>query len=343
MTNKKVLVLGNFGYAASGLNGQTIKTQEIYNLIKSYSPNKVMTFDSQELRHRPLIIIALIVKFLKANIFVYLPGQNNLETLFPIIWFLSRIKRVTMIYPVVGGWLDEYICGKPKLIKRLQQFDFIGVESDRLKKNLEKKFGFKNVENLPNFRSEHYTPYKNKPTTFLRLVFMARITEDKGCNIIFQVAKKITESGINNIRITFYGIIDSSYKELFDKNLSKFKSICEYGGIIAPSQVCEVLNKHDILLLPTYYEGEGFPGSIVDAYRAGIPVIVSKWKDLPEFVIEGKTGYVIPEKESAVYLSRILKLSENYEFLETMKSAALVQSKNYSADAAWTILRPHLK
>lgn len=38
------------------------------------------------------------------------------------------------------------------------------------------------------------------------------------------------------------------------------------------------------MLLPTHYYTEGLPGSVLDAYMSGIPIIVSRWKHASEFV-----------------------------------------------------------
>lgn len=44
------------------------------------------------------------------------------------------------------------------------------------------------------------------------------------------------------------------------------------------------------MVIPTYYQGEGFPGTILDSYIFGVPVIVSKCKYNSEMIKEGKTG-----------------------------------------------------
>ncbi|MFR3494185.1 MAG: glycosyltransferase [Blautia sp.] len=51
-----------------------------------------------------------------------------------------------------------------------------------------------------------------------------------------------------------------------------------YKGMVPFNQSTEVLKNYDALLFPTYYEGEGFAGTIIDAFAAGLPVIASDWK-----------------------------------------------------------------
>ena len=94
------------------------------------------------------------------------------------------------------------------------------------------------------------------------------------------------------------------------------------------------------MVLLTKYEGEGFPGSILDAYISGIPVIVTNWKFLPEFVDEGKTGFVVNNAND--FIDKVIRLSEDNELLLDMKKAALEKSSNYSAESAWEVLKPYL-
>lgn len=58
------------------------------------------------------------------------------------------------------------------------------------------------------------------------------------------------------------------------------------------NQSTEVLKNYDALLFPTYYEGEGFAGTIIDAFAAGLPVIASDWKYNSEIIKQGITGVI---------------------------------------------------
>ena len=44
------------------------------------------------------------------------------------------------------------------------------------------------------------------------------------------------------------------------------------------------------MLFPTQYFTEGIPGTIIDSYAAGVPVISSKWKSFSDVVDDGVTG-----------------------------------------------------
>lgn len=338
----RAIIIGNYGYGKSGINGQTIKTIEITRLLKKYSAMNIVSFDSQKLHHKPWLLLDLIFQLLLADIIVYLPGKSNLRILFPIIWLCTRFTKPLMFYFVVGGWLDSYLQDNPSLINKLKKFTFIGVETYRLKHALSLKYNFTNVVIFPNFRIGKCNLNMKVNDETLQIVFMARINSEKGCDLIFDVAKILQDMRLKTIRIYFYGPIDDVYEKQFKHNLQIYKDICSYGGIIESSEVCQTLNNYDVLILPTRYEGEGSPGSIIDAYRAGIPVIVSNWKDLPEFVDEGRTGYVISDSCANAYLDKILEIHQDRVLLKSLKKAAYIKSECFSDETAWNILHKYI-
>jgi len=52
------------------------------------------------------------------------------------------------------------------------------------------------------------------------------------------------------------------------------------------------------MLFPTFWVGEGFPGIIIDAYIAGLPIIASDWNLNGEIIDEKETGFIIKKKDS---------------------------------------------
>ena len=44
------------------------------------------------------------------------------------------------------------------------------------------------------------------------------------------------------------------------------------------------------MIFPTHYKTEGIPGTIIDAYAAGIPVVAARWNNCRDVIDEGVTG-----------------------------------------------------
>lgn len=339
---KNILVLGYFGFFTNQLDGQTIKTREFFDLLKRNAQSCAISyFDTQTFQYSKNSIFCLLKQIILADTICYLPGKKNLRYLFPIIYYLSRVFKINIIYPVVGGWLSEYLLDQPFFVEKLKRIKVLLVESVSLQRKLYLNYGFINVEVFPNFRLCEFKPLF-KVTAKLKLVFMARIMKEKGVDYILDFASYCIKNSLDkNITIAFYGPINPSFKREFLSSISCFNFV-EYKGIINYFNVYAELNKYDVLLLPTYYEGEGFPGSIIDAYKSGIPVIISKWKDLPEFVENGKTGFIFDLSSKEDMYNAILELSKDSDLLFQMKNNAYLKSFEYSSERAWNILQKYI-
>lgn len=127
-----------------------------------------------------------------------------------------------------------------------------------------------------------------------RFIFLGKVKEDKGVVQIVQAAKRFPE-GI--IAVDIYGpLADKFNRQVFDDCHN-----VDYKGIIKPEKVPQVLSNYDALLLPTYYPGEGIPGAIIEAYMAGLPVIASNWKSIPDIVDESCGILVEPRNEEDLF------------------------------------------
>ena len=82
-----------------------------------------------------------------------------------------------------------------------------------------------------------------------------------------------------------------------------------------PEQIVELVASADIFLAPcvTAKNGdqEGIPMVIMEAMALGLPVISTEHTGIPELVEDGKTGYLVSERDVDALASRIETLIEN--------------------------------
>jgi glycosyltransferase involved in cell wall biosynthesis len=70
--------------------------------------------------------------------------------------------------------------------------------------------------------------------------------------------------------------------------------------------VPELLAASDIFVLATNWEG--LPRSIIEALRAGLPVVATDLAGIPELVAEGENGYLVPRGDARALASRLAEL-----------------------------------
>lgn len=330
---KRILVLGYFGYLTNQLDGQTVKTRDIYRLVTDKSAEAVGFFDTENFKKNIFSVFKMFYLLVKCRTLLYIPAHNNLKFIFPAIFLLSFIFRFKINYFVVGGWLVGYLKNKHLHCLFLRHINGIFTETNLMKCELEKNYNMSNVVVFPNFRIHDFRERSLSQSESLRIVFMSRINKLKGLDIVFLIAEYIKNNGLDII-IDFYGPINLNDKSYFDAEIAKYE-FTHYFGVLEPDKINSTLCGYDLLILPTRYFTEGFPGAILDAYISGIPVLVSQWKHATEFVENGVTGYICPLEDPSRFTDIVVQLFKDRELLSVLKKNARSKSDLYSADVAW--------
>ena len=339
---KKILVLGYFGYNTNQLDGQTVKTRDLYRLVKEQAGGDVDYYDTEDFQFNKLSVFKMFWKVIRCHTLFYLPAHNNLRVIFPFIYVLSVLFRVKIQYFVVGGWLREFLAHLPVHRWMLKRIAGIHVETKRLLSELQECYNFENVDIFPNFRFFEFEP-ERFDTERLRLVFMARVNKMKGLDWVFALADFIKENGMESrFSLTFYGPINGEDAEYFNTNVSKY-TFAEYKGPLDPADIYETLSQYDVMLLPTHYYTEGLPGSVVDAYISGIPVIVTEWKHSREFVDDGECGYIIDfEDGEKDLIDKVLLLEKDRNLLHRLQANALKKRIEFAPPALDKLLKDNV-
>lgn len=306
---KRVSIIGHFDFKHNSLDGQTIKTKIISNELKrQLGSENIFELDTN----------GRFCAFLKAPYYIYhslrtcknviiLPAQNGLRIYAPLLSILAKLFKASrrIHYVVIGGWLAEFIKNKPTLTKCLKKFDAIYVETNAMKQSLE-QIGFDNIFVMPNCKelnilSEDELVYPvDEP---LKLCTFSRVMKEKGIEDAVNAVKTVnSDLGKTAFSLDIYGQIDENQKEWFAKLSESFPDYVKYGGLVPYNESVNVLKNYFALLFPTHYDGEGFAGTIIDAYAAGVPVLASDWKYNSEIIRNGITGTVYTDSLFAALL-----------------------------------------
>ncbi|OPZ85143.1 MAG: Glycogen synthase [Firmicutes bacterium ADurb.Bin419] len=172
-----------------------------------------------------------------------------------------------------------------------------------------------------------------------KLCTFSRVMKEKGVEDAFKAVETINGQYEKTVfTLDIYGQIEPGQEEWFDKLKDSFSSTVHYGGVVPFDQSTDVLKYYYALLFPTYYAGEGFAGTLIDAMAAGVPVIASDWKYNPEIVQSGITG-IVYELANEDGLATALKYAlEHHTEWNRMKLSSIEESTRYLTQNATKIL-----
>jgi len=87
----------------------------------------------------------------------------------------------------------------------------------------------------------------------------------------------------------------------------------------------ELIKGFDVFAMSSVTEGMGTP--IVDAMAAGKAAVATAVGGIPEVVVDGVTGYLVPPRDPAALASRIVELLKNRSLCERMGHAAFDRAR----------------
>jgi glycosyltransferase involved in cell wall biosynthesis len=341
----KVGICGSFSYGRKAIGGQTIRTRVITDeLIKKYGQKKINTIDSDNWKKNPVLLFVTCIKMttMSKNIII-LPAHNGIKVFIPLFVLLKSIFNRKLHYVVIGAWLADDLSENKWLIKYTKKIDVIYVATNTLKKKLSRVGIDSNVRILPNFRTAegNTLSYVNeKPVKIpLKACILSRINKMKGINDAVDVINKINNSyNDNKVKLDIYGPIEKEYESEFKCLLKKHSTFLTYKGIAAHSKTIETLQDYHLLLFPTKYYTEGFPGTILDAYFSGLPVLASRWESSSDIIDEGITGVIYEFDDLDDFTDKLVDLIQNPSKILKMRKACINKSQEFLSENAMKIM-----
>ena len=161
-----------------------------------------------------------------------------------------------------------------------------------------------------------------------RFVFLGLVKEEKGIEVILTSVSECAKG----VSVDLFGPLEGAYTA--DDINRRGCGIVRYRGVLTPAQVYTELFGYDALVLPTFYEGEGYPGVIIEAYSHGIPVISTRWRSIPE-IVAGDTGILISTHSPGELAAAMNKMHGDPELYYRMKAAVRRKRLEFS-DEFWT-------
>jgi glycosyltransferase involved in cell wall biosynthesis len=149
---------------------------------------------------------------------------------------------------------------------------------------------------------------------------VGRMSPGKGHEILFESARRLMNSDWKN-KIKFlvvggasFGEEDYEKKLLADAEKYGLKEIMEFTGF--QSNTPYYLSAMDILAFPS--NEESFGGTLLEAMAMKLPVAASDSGGVPDIVINGVTGLLIPRNNPDALTKALIQLIENKELRDTM-------------------------
>lgn len=329
----KILFIGAININTLPTGGEEYKNQLLFQKLTEC--HNMVLIDTYKWRKKPLVWINLYynIFFVKFDSIIISASSVSTYNLLRIIGFINPSKLLKINYFVIGGYFPVGIATNRFNWRIYNKLKSIILEGNLLKKLLIENSELNNVFVIPNFKKFEKVENRRIYKETFRFIYVGRISRQKGILEIFDSVQWIKEYQPDlDFMVDFFGTNEDRIN--FPPNLPiKYQG---YLNLMHDTKLSyELLSQYDCMLFPTYWPGEGFPGVIIDAFVAGLPVIATNWNMNSELIEENITGLLIPIANSQELANAMVKLLSNRNLLNSMSDNSFKLSKNYHIDTIW--------
>lgn len=240
------------------------------------------------------------------------------------VWYIFSLPWLTRQYPIISTLHDvephpgqDDTWRKRKEIDTLARYsDHIFVHGEALKQKLHAKYPFLAPHQTDVIPHGDYSFFTKFPTHVIEepnvALFFGRIRAYKGLEYFLEAAAIVTRA-IPNARFVIAGDGDlRPYQKLIGDG-SNFEIINRY---IPDHQVAALFNRASIVVLP--YTQASQSGVIPVAYAFEKPVVTTQVGCLSDVVEDGRTGLIVPPRDSPALAEAMLRLFRDDELRKSL-------------------------
>ncbi len=273
-----------------------------------------------------IFIIALFkVVYLKFDIaHIHLASNGSFYRKF-LFFILVKIRRKKVVVHLHGGGFSEFHSRSPWLIRKLI-FRMFYASDTIILLSLSWKAWFESE--FSNYSGKVIVLYNGAPAIrklspdyegSLRLLFLGKISKEKGIYDLLNVCKDLSARGISyHLKIGGVGESDKLCEMIKREGLGRYVG---YEGWVTGDEKDQLLRWANCFILPSYFEG--FPVSIVEAMSYGLPIIASDVGGVTDAVRHEREALVISAGNNVGLYEAIKSMSIDVSLRRSLGQAAL--------------------
>ena len=234
----KIGIWGQYGAPGQKIaDGQAVRTTVVTRELENrYGKNNIGIANTNGWKKRPFAFLLESFRLIAdSDVVIIAPADRGYKTFVPILMFFNRFYHRKLVHLVIGGFLPTLLEQNPQYCGYEKKFDSIFVQTENIKKDLE-KLGINNIHyltNLKRLKKRNVDDIKLETNDDIKVCVFSRINKDKGVEDAIAAVKIVNERlGAQRVTLDFYGLLPGSYKDRFNQLLEENKGLIEYKGIV---------------------------------------------------------------------------------------------------------------
>ena len=158
-----------------------------------------------------------------------------------------------------------------------------------------------------------------------KILFVGRHIERKGICYLIEAAKYLPRDQFE-IRIVGVGDLTEELKKLASESATPNSAEIIFTGKLSPEALANEYKTANVFTLPAIVDSkgdtEGLGVVLIEAMELGLPIVASNVGGIPDVVIDGETGILVPEKDPEALANAYKRLASNPELISQLLAGA---------------------
>ncbi|MGY5354880.1 glycosyltransferase family 4 protein [Wenyingzhuangia sp. IMCC45467] len=206
----------------------------------------------------------------------------------------------------INHWMYAFVFSKAKVI----------LLSEHLYQDIQEFVSIENIHICPNGIPKSTISDKKeiKEDKTPVILFLSNLIESKGVFVLLEALHILKKK-----KIAFKGIFVGGEGDINTIQFNRKKEELglsdqvEYLGRKYDKEKETIFKQADIFAFPTHYSNECFPLVLLEAMQVSLPILSTNEGGISSIIEEGKTGFLIPQKNSKVLAEKLQILIEQPE------------------------------
>jgi len=250
--------------------------------------------------------------------------------------FLKKIQRKSVVLTVHGSDINNI--PQKGLLKKLSIHtlknvgQIIAVSSALKNKIADFGISTNKISVIPNAVNINDFLAGFKDTNEFKILFVGRLVPVKGLEYLIEAMERVTKE-IPQATLTIVG--DGPLRKELEKVVEELsmQDKIRFAGMQPHSKIPKYMQEADLFVLPSL--SEGLPLVLLEAMAASTPVVTTNVGGIPDAVIDGETGILIPSKNTDALSKAIVSLLGDRIKQKVMGEKA---RKNIEERFVWSIV-----
>ena len=159
----------------------------------------------------------------------------------------------------------------------------------------------------------------NHDERICQILFFSNLIESKGVYVLLEACKLLKKKNMPFRCVYIGGEGDITGAQLLEK-IKEFglQDDVKYLGKKYGTEKELAFSESDIFVFPTFYSSESFPLVNLEAMQHSLPIISTKEGGIPDIILEGVNGFLVPQKNSKALADKLEVLIGNPELRNKM-------------------------